>query len=301
MSNTNLANDNSVYVPNLKHGIGFNTITSTILVRSSIFSSLQYRGPCCRPQYNNQALISPKSASIVQLEGSQLDQADASLWYQLIRVALLSNSGQLVKHAAVKAPITLLFTELETTAGGKTRKLLEKSLHRLQTAEFRISVNNEYSYIFQPISEFYVSEQPKKTLLAILGEGSVDVFKNHQLVILKKAELNALKSDLLAQGLYAYFASHSQPHPIKSSTLKKLLVHESMQESKWLFKLKESLELMKEATKWHKCSLDEGNKVVVERTANISKAQAPKRQTNNDDLDDFDEDNDFIKFNPYDI
>ncbi|MFC3332860.1 hypothetical protein ACFOEM_10510 [Paenalcaligenes hominis] len=55
---------------------------------SSIFNSLQYRGSCNRPQYNEQALVSPKSTSIEQLKGSQLDQADASLWYRLVRAAL---------------------------------------------------------------------------------------------------------------------------------------------------------------------------------------------------------------------
>ncbi|MEN5157117.1 plasmid replication initiator TrfA [Achromobacter spanius] len=249
----------------LPYGLGSNTLTARALVRSAVFSTQPYRGPSARPCYQRPTrLASADEFEVWQLSGWQLDQADAELWHQIVRVAVLQNQGTVTSHATVNVSHTQLMSAASRNKGGKTRTLLSRSLQRLMAAKFEIQCRHQ-SVLFQPLMAVTAVTTQSGRLDVTLGAGLPELVQGRQFVILRRAERAPLLQEPLACGLHAYFASHVTPYPIKSQTLKCLLGRQRMQDSKWRHALAAALVRLREVTGWPVCNLGPDGKVTVVR------------------------------------
>lgn len=250
----------------LPYGLGSNTLTARALVRSAVFSTQPYRGPSARPCYQRPTrLASADEFEVWQLSGWQLDQADAELWHQIVRVAVLQNQGTVTSHATVNVSHTQLMSAAARNKGGKTRTLLSSSLQRLMAATFEIQSRRQ-AVLFQPLMAVTAASTQSGRLDVTLGAGLPELVQGRQFVILRRSERTPLLREPLACGLHAYFASHVMPYPIKSHTLKRLLGRGSMQDSKWRLALTAALVRLREVTGWSVCNLGTDGKVTVVRT-----------------------------------
>lgn len=265
----------SYHLP-LPYGLGSNTITARALVRSAIFSSQFYRGPSTRPCYQRPTrLASAEGFDVLQLSGWQLDQADAELWHQIVRVAVLAGQGALTSYATVNVSLAQLMSATTRKKGGKTRALLSSSLQRLTDATFEIRCRHQ-TVLFQPVVMVTSAAAKSGRLEVTLGAGLPELVQERQLVVLRRAERTPLLQEPLACGLHAYFASHVTPYPIKSQTLKRLLGRDSMQDSKWRLALVAALGRLREVTGWPVCLLGADDKVTMVRAqVKVPKSPSP--------------------------
>ncbi|VBO96032.1 plasmid replication initiator TrfA [Burkholderia pseudomallei] len=257
----------------LPHGLGRNFVTAHALARSAIFSTQSYCKKAPRPQYLSKTKLGATKTSgieVFQTAGHGLDQGDAEVFYELLRRVF--NSGhEMHREAHVCFNRGELIKALGRAAGGKTRTLLDESLDRLFRAEFEFSVPGIFIGKSRLILKMYRRECKSETehdydvLLDVeLGR----LFESGQWTLLRRSELQCLKGNPVAKGVYAYYSTHMSPHPMLPATLQVLLGRD-MQLSKFVKVLIPALAEVKKATGWAKCELElkgkYAGKVVVER------------------------------------
>ncbi|WP_176456952.1 plasmid replication initiator TrfA [Bordetella genomosp. 5] len=221
-------------------------------------------------------MASAEEFEVWQLSGWQLDQADAELWHQIVRVAVLEGQGVVTSYATVNVSLAQLMSATTRKKGGKTRTLLSSSLQRLMAATFEIRCRHR-TVLFQPLVTVISAAAKSGRLEVTLGAGLPELVQERQFVVLRRAERTPLLQEPLACGLHAYFASHVTPYPIKSQTLKRLLGRDSMQDSKWRLALVAALGRLREVTGWPACSLGVDDKVTVVRArGKVLKAPSPR-------------------------
>lgn len=161
----------------LPYGLGSNTLTARALVRSAVFSTQPYRGPSTRPCYQRPTrLASADEFEVWQLSGWQLDQADAELWYQIVRVAVLKGQGAVTSLATVNASVAQLMSAAARNKGGKTRTLVWNSLQRLMAATFEIQSRRQ-TVLFQPLVAVTAASTQSGRLDVTLGGDCQSLFK----------------------------------------------------------------------------------------------------------------------------
>lgn len=263
----------------LPHGVKEDThIAPHILVRSSVFSTLEYAGAAQRPMISKTAPLLLDGMSqyrVEQLGGPRLSQSDADLMFWLLSRAY--------RYGAPKDKATVFFkraevlTALGRSRGGKTDVLLDDSLQRLCSAEFRFDERDQASREMKPLARTRLLSSVERVeadtkpydYRITVADGVAALLENGSWVALSGQARKELASDPLAKGLYAHFASNDKVFPTLHETLKGEAGRAAMQNSKWLQALKIALARVREATGWAQCELvDKGpfaGKVVVQK------------------------------------
>lgn len=261
----------------LKYGVLADTrIAANALVRSAVFSTLDYSGGAQRPEINDEplSLAAIKPYRIEQVAGPRLSQTDADLFFWLLSRAY--RDGTPAASACVYFTRAEALTALHRKRGGKTDSLLDESLQRLYGADFTYQMPGVEgrSRLVSCVERFDAAEKPYEYKVTI-SDGIASFLDGGEWIALSAAVRAELANDPLARGLYAFYASHSTAYPMLPATLKALMGRESMQESKWLHALKKALAKVKEATGWVQCEVAEKGKwegkVVVIKGGTISR------------------------------
>ncbi|MEX3955991.1 plasmid replication initiator TrfA [Trinickia sp. EG282A] len=270
----------------LPHGLGKNFVTAHALARSAIFSTQSYCKKAPRPQYSSKTKLGATETSgieVFQAAGQGLDQGDAEVFYELLRRVF--NSGhEMHREAHVCFNRGELIKALGRAAGGKTRKLLDDSLDRLFHAEFEFSVPGIFIGKSRLILKMYRRECKSTTEYdydVLLDVELGRLFESGQWTLLRRSELQSLRGNPVAQGVYAYYSTHRSPYPMRPATLQ-VLMGRDMQLSKFVKVLIPALAMVKQATGWTKCELEltgkNAGKVVVEKGERV-KAPASAGKT----------------------
>lgn len=262
-----------------------NRIAANVLVRSAVFSTMEFSGAAERPTITEPlALATLKNHEILQVAGVRLSQSDADLFFWLVSRAYCSGAPEVEAQVCFSAPEAL--SALGRARGGKTTNLLEQSLRRLHDADFLFKVPNlvGQSRLLSSVEHLPLSAPAQEYAVTIAADVA-SLLSVREWFILRGGERDQLAGEPLARGLHAFYASHSmRPYPMWTSTLKRLMGRESMQESKWLHALDNALAKVKAASGWGQCErLQSGEfagKVVitkgkVRRAARGSRLSAP--------------------------
>lgn len=276
------------------------------LVRSSVFSTLEYSGAAVRPVVVKTAPLQLPAMSqyrVEQLEGPRLSQSDADLMFWILARAY--------RHGAPKNKATVFFKRAEVLKalcrkrGGKTDAMLDASLQRLCSAEFRFEERDKATEEMRPLvqtrllaSADRIEDDAKPYDYRVtIADGVGALLENGSWVALQGSVRNELASDPLALALYAQFESNEKVYPTHAETLKgqmgragvvlttvetdseEVPKKKGMQTSKWLSALRQALARVEVATKWPQCELaTEGPSagMVVVRKRNVRRRPQPK-------------------------
>ena len=249
----------------LPHGVKEDTrIAPQILVRSSVFSTLEYAGAAQRPVIAECAPLQIDAMSqyrIEQLRGPRLSQSDADLMFWLLSRAY--------RYGAPKGNALVFFkrgevlTALGRSRGGKTDVLLDDSLQRLCLAEFHFQERSKDSGEMKSPTRTQLLSMAERVEDATkpydyrvsIAQGVAVLLENGSWVALSSRVREELASDPLARGLHAHFASNDLVHPTWSDTLQREMGRPQMQRSKWAIALKSALSRIQTATGWPQCEL----------------------------------------------
>ena len=255
-------------------------IAPHILVRSAVFSTLDFAGAAPRPTTTEAEplpLAAMSQYRVAQLDGPRLSQGDAEVFFWLLSRAY--------RNGAPKGSATVFFkraevlTALGRSRGGKTDALLDESLQRLCLAEFNFEVHDKASGQMQRLGRTRLlakvdrfSNNPHYEYRVTIADGVAALMQNGAAVKLSATVCRELARDPLAQGLHAHFASNKFIYKTKFETLKALMGRGSTkQDSKWLRVLETALAKVSAATTWSQCELAKtgefAGKVVVRKDA----------------------------------
>lgn len=276
------------------------------LVRSSVFSTLEYSGAAVRPIVARTAPLQLPAMSqyrVEQVEGPRLSQSDAELMFWMLARAY--------RHGAPQSKAMVFFKRAEVLKalcrkrGGKTDAMLDASLQRLCSAEFHFEERDIATREMRPLVQTRLlasvdrSDDDTKPYdyRVTIADGVSVLLKNDSWVALSGAMCKELASDPLALALYAQFESNEMVYPTRPETLKgqmgragivlmsdetnseEVLTTAGMQNSKWLSTLRRALARVELATKWPLCELaTEGLHVgmVVIRKRKVRRRPHPK-------------------------
>jgi len=261
----------------LPHGMKEDTrIAPHILVRSSVFSTLEYAGAAQRPMILKSEPLPLGAMShyrVKQLEGPRLSQTDADLMFWMLSRAY--------RYGAPKDKATVFFkrgeaiTALGRKRGGKTDVLLDSSLQRLCSAEFHFEERDKATEEMRPLAQTRllskierVQDDAKRYDYRVtIADGVAALLENGSWVRLSGPVREELASDPLARGLYACFESNKKVYATLPETLKEQMGRteeldraedtdkKGMQTSKWLHALRRALARVQAATGWSQCEL----------------------------------------------
>lgn len=228
------------------------------LIRSSVFSTLDYAGGAKRPEVSEQSLKlgAMKPYKVEQLAGVRLSQTDADFFFWMLAQAYRSGppaAGQ----ASVFFTRSEALTALKRTRGGKSDMLLAESLSRLLGAEFSIKPlpgDPARTRLLSRI-EHFDSSSMKYDYKVTIADDVATLLANGQWLALPGKVRSQFHDDPLAKGLHALFASHKKVFPMFPHTLKPIVGRESMQDSKWHHALERSLAAVKQVTGWVECEV----------------------------------------------
>lgn len=240
----------------LPHGLLADTrIAPNLLVRSAVFSTLDYAGGAERPEITAPLpLPAIKPYYIEQVGGVRLSQSDADLFFWLLSRAYRDGAPKGGAWAFFKRGEAL--GELGRARGGKTDVLLEDSLQRLCGADFAYRIPGEVgrSRLLSCVERFESDSKPYDYKITV-ADGVAALLDGGEWLALLGKERGQLAGDPLAKGLYAFFSSHKTVFPMLPATLKALMGRESMQDSKWRHALEKALAKVQAATGWFQCEL----------------------------------------------
>lgn len=272
----------------LPHGVKPGTrIAPHVLVRTSVFSTLEYSGAAKRPLIHKSEPLPLDGMSqyrAEQLEGHRLSQSDADLLFWLLARAY--RDGAPKDQAVVFFKRGEALTALGRIRGGKTDNMLDQSLQRLRAAEFNFEEKYEDKGML-PLSQTRLLSRVDRAnddtkhydYRVTIADGVAELLRDGSWVLLSSEVREELASDPLAKGLYALFESNEIVHPTKPETLQRGMGRgevkdargepriNAMQPSKWLFALRRALARVQSARGWLQCEVaQEGlhaGKVVV--------------------------------------
>ena len=273
--------------PELKLPYGFQEdkcLAPHALVRSSVFSTLEYSGAAVRPVVVKTAPLQLSSMShyrVVQVEGPRLSQSDADVMFWMLARAY--------RYGAPKNKATVYFSRAEVLKalsrkrGGKTDAMLHASLQRLSLAEFHFEERDKVTGEMRPIvqtrlleSADVIEDDAKPCDYRVtIADGVAALLENGSWVGLKAAVRKELAGDPLALALYAQFESNQKVYATHAETLKGQMGRagvvlttddatseevpekkkNGMQTSKWLHALTQALKRVEAATKWPECQI----------------------------------------------
>lgn len=146
-----------------------------------------------------------------------------------------------------------VFAALGRSRGGKSDLLLDDSLQRLCSAEFKYDVlgSRHQTTLLSSCDRMDGDNDYRATIAGAVAP----LLDAGEWLLLQGKIRKQLAADPLAVGLHAFYASHQHAYPMLTTTLKALMGRESMQESKWQAKLVLSLGLVQAATGWLKCGI----------------------------------------------
>lgn len=265
-----------------KHGLGANVVMPWSILRTAIIASKPFQR-ARRPVFTRDTEIASWGKVVVLVKGEQLDQDDFDVLAQILRLSLEQPvRGEVVTVQFGAKELLRAIDGPDADVSGTARKRLHERLYRLMdnSYTFRIPglmddrmhlVNRVTSNLGNDPFRYQVLDytvQLNSDILALFGGGRYTVVNGRV--------RQALKKNHLALWLHGFFSTHSAQVQPFTKTLKglagrglildakgKVLVPEQ-QESKWQNDLKEALTLLKNATGWHACRLED-DKVLVEK------------------------------------
>lgn len=276
----------------LPHGVKEDArIAPHILVRSSVFSTLEYAGAAQRPIIVRAAPLRLHAMSqyrVEQLEGPRLSQTDADLMFWMLSRAYRDGAPKDKAKVFFKRGEAL--TALGRSRGGKTDASLDGSLQRLHSAEFHFEERDKVTKAMMPLIQTRLLSRVEEVdddakhydYRITIADGLAVLLENGSWVALSGKVRQELVGDPLAQGLYAHFASNDIVHPTWSETLRREMGREYMQTSKWGHALKRALIKVQAATGWAQCELLETGELagkVVVRKGGVHGRRALKSMT----------------------
>ncbi len=263
----------------LPHGVKEDTrIAPHVLVRSSVFSTLEYAGAAQRPMITKTAPLLLDAMSqyrVEQLDGPRLSQSDADLMFWLLSRAY--------RYGTPKDGATVFFkrgealTALGRSRGGKSDALLDDSLQRLCSAEFHFEERDNATKEMEQRARTRLLSKVERVAddakpydyRVTIADGVAALLDGGRWLAFPGQVREELASDPLARGLHAHFASNDKVNPTWHETFKGQMGRKSMQTSKWLHVLENALSKVQAATGWSRCELvkagSHAGKVVVEK------------------------------------
>lgn len=232
--------------------IGANFAAPTAMVRCAMFSSMTFRGDAERFVAAPKArveLFAVNGILVYQTGGAQLDQADADVFYELLRRVVTTKAGALASETWLSARLSELVKSLGRAKGGKSNALTLSSLMRLMGAQFEITVPGRPTVFTRLILKMRESKAKAGVVYEVLLDLELaSLLNGDQWVLLRRAERDKLKGDPVARSMHAYYSSHSNPHPLLPSTLQKLTGRMSRRDKDWHKDLVDAMALMSEVT-----------------------------------------------------
>ena len=245
----------------LPRGLLPNTyLAANALVRCAVFSTLEYAGAAQRPVITEPLPLATMAPyRMTQVAGVRLSQSDANVFFWLLSRAY--RGGAPTGNATVFFKCGEALEALGRKRGGKTDVLLDTSLQRLSQADFTC----EYLGVVRRtrlLSHVERCENPDKPYdyRITIAASAAELLNDGEWLILPGTVRKQLGSDPLAQGLYAFYASHKSAFPMLTDTLKQLMGRESMQDSKWRQALQKALATVKAVSGWRQCELAQGGR-----------------------------------------
>lgn len=265
----------------LPHGVKADTLIAPhILVRSAVFSTLEYAGAAKRPTITAAETLPLQATSqyrVEQVDGPRLSQSDAELLYWLL--ARFYREGVLTGRALTYFKCGEALSALGRSRGGKSDALLGESLSRLTNAEFRFKVRVTGTDVSLGLVRTKLLSSFERVTLdsfsydyrVMIADGVAALLEDGSWLALSAQVRQKFNSDPLAKGLHAYFASNKQIFAMWPETLKGLMGRDTMQDSKWIQALERSLLRVRAATAWPECELakagQSAGKVVVRKSS----------------------------------
>lgn len=249
----------------------FSAIFPNALARSSVFSSMPSHAP--RKVYTKPTkLATLKNVTIEQVGGSQLTQAEESVWLMLIRRVLrlpVRAPAPGVNKINIEFTPTDLLREMGLPSTSQHRNALRRSILYLGRARFILQLP-KHRYEGNLLDVATGVAKGDSQICIWLDVAISGVFTDGW-TYLNLEHRHALQKSPLAQWLLSFYSTHSDPFSMTEETLKKLADRESMRQDKWLAVLSSALNKLQAVTNWE-CILEGQNKVHITKPKTIKGA-----------------------------
>lgn len=253
--------------------------------RSAMFSSLALRAkrkvflaPATKDYPKTNLLAATSGYEIYQRQGRQLTQAEGSLWFELVRLALNADSAALTEKGQVLVAFTgnEMLRLLGKPLTGQAHKELRIALNCLGDAriEVRYGGNNWIANLLS----IGACPTGRDTHYTVHLDANLAKLLMTGYTLQNLEERRRLKGNPLAQWLHAFYSTHEKPMDYKESTLKLLAGRPDQRPAAWLEALQIALVLLEKVTKWS-CKIV-GDKVEIDRNLGekTKKRDAKKQQ-----------------------
>lgn len=237
-----------------------NTIPNTVL-RGALFSVAKVR-----PRYDKKTSIASVTGVEVRFLGERFNQTDLDVWEALVQVAREQPFG-----SEIRFNVKTLLRNLGRQNGKTQRDQLHDEIMRLCASTVEIDwIDTDIQFFGHLVSgglrdkktgEYVVELHPKLLQMYAMGYTYID-----------PVQRGALGSSNLARWLHAFYSSHSKPYAYKVATLRELCGSE--RELRFFrADLKKALDMLKKVEAIDAWDIDQGDKVVIQKTARLRLAR----------------------------
>lgn len=180
-------------------------------LRTALFSVLAEDDP---RRLDDELVPSPAGVEI-RYTGQRLDQGDLDVWGNVLHAVRLQPLGSQCRLKAYG-----LLKLLDKTDTGKNRADLHKRIERLYNGKVEITQDQ---YVYKgALLKYAAKDEITKEWIIEVDEKLEPLFKGDQFTYIEWAVRRELGKKYLAKWLHGFYASHSQPFPLKINTLHQL-------------------------------------------------------------------------------
>ena len=181
------------------------------ILRSSLFGVVK-KGK--RESLTRELLASQQGIEI-RYTGIRLDQLDLTVWENLIQIARSSPLGNRVMFSAND-----FLRNIGKSTGKMNHEWFKECISRLKATAVEIKYNRK-TYMGSLLADCFWDENSNQYIV-ILNPKLILLYDTNEWTKLESNIRIALKGKPLALWLYGYYSTHTEPYPIKVSTLYKL-------------------------------------------------------------------------------
>lgn len=237
-------------------------------LRSALFGISRKR------TYISGGILSSLGNIEIQYKGETLNQDDLDVYESILHS---TKDRGLASKLQVSSYRLLKLTGKTDT--GKNRKRLEERIKRLVACALTIK-QDQYTYIGSLVSEAIKDEKTQNWLIA-LNPKLLSLFAPDQFTRVDWEIRKLLSGKLLAQWLHGFYASHTNPFPIKISTLHSLCGSTIQNQRSFKQTLINSLEDLSRAYKENQKEFSfkiENDLVFIEKTESLSQLRHQRKK-----------------------
>lgn len=209
------------------------------IVRSSLFGVVK------RGKRDYLTRVRPQSMSGISLtySGPRLDQADLDVWLGILELFKSQDIGRVPFH------IKPFLSSIGRTYSSGNRAWLFRAISRLAGAVIEIDDGHGHIYGGALISEFARDKTTDNMMLSINPKLAA-LFQATSWSRINLTERQALGQDQLAKWLHAFYSSHAEPIPLKTTQLQELSGAGTTETREFRRELREAMSRLATTTGW---------------------------------------------------